>query len=421
MASLHKLLNFFRPKKEVVDAHLMKRKSDFVHTTPLTCDHKERALGCNIIGHIYAPSGRGEDARTGAMAASAAGIPFTLINTFGDYGNDGKGLSADSTLREKISRDNPYDINIFYINADEMHHAYEHLGESFYKGKYNIGYWAWELREFPDAWLSSFDLVDEIWAQSRFTQDSISQKTDKPVVYMPLVVSYAVANPLPRTYFQIPEKRYVFLTFFDFTSYFQRKNPFAVVEAFQKAFNRHGINTNVQLVVKLNNWDHDDVNYKTFEKAISNVPNIQLVKKVFADEEMKALVNCCDCFVSLHRSEGFGRGPAEAMALKKPVIVSGYSGNMDYCNESNSYLVDCRLINVKADEYPHGEGQIWADADVDHAAFCMTEVFLQPESALRKAETAHQYITTYQGPDFIGKRYARRLKQLTLSSPVASK
>ena len=367
--------------------------------------------GLNLIGHIYAPSGRGEDARTGAMATSAAGIPFTLINTFGDYGKEGKGLADDSPLRETINTANPYDINVFFINADEMHHAYQHLGEHFHHGKYNIGYWAWELREFPDAWLPSLDLVDEIWAPSRFIQDAISQKTDKPVIYMPLSVAPPLTNFLPRPEMNLPEDKFIFLTFFDFTSYFQRKNPFAVVEAFVKAFNEYP-EENALLLIKLNNWSHDDHNYKKFERAIRDNANILVIKEVLTDQKMKSLVQCCDCFVSLHRSEGFGRGPAEAMILGKPVIVTGYSGNMDYCNEANAFLVDSKLIQVKPGEYPYGIGQIWADADTDHAAACMREVCEHRDIAESKSALGQMTISRYFSPTYIGSRYKRRLRQL---------
>jgi glycosyltransferase involved in cell wall biosynthesis len=345
------------------------------------------------------------------MAAMAAGIPFSLINTFGDYGKDGKGLANDSPLRKSISAENPHDINVFFINADEMHHAYQHLGEHFHLGKYNIGYWAWELREFPDAWLPSLDLIDEIWAPSRFIQDAISQKTTKPVVYMPLAVAPPLTNFLTRSQLTLPEDKFIFLSFFDFTSYFQRKNPFAVVEAFRKAFSQH-TTENALLLIKLNNWSHDDHNYKKFERAIRDSANIQVRKEVLTDQEMKSLVHCCDAFVSLHRSEGFGRGPAEAMVLGKPVIVTGYSGNMDYCNETNSFLVDNRLIQVKPAEYPYGVGQIWADADTDHAAVCMREAYEHRDICSEKAKLGQMTISRYFCPQYVGYRYQRRLQQL---------
>ncbi len=368
--------------------------------------------GLNVIGHIYQPSGRGEDARTGAKAALCAHFSVSLINTFGEYGSDGVGLGPESPLRRHISTKNPYDINLFFLNADEMHNAYRHLGADFYNRKYNIACFAWELNEFPDAWLPAIDLVDELWAPSRFIQNSIAAKTDKPIIYMPLVVEYAINEPLPRSFFDLAADKTIFLSFFDFTSYFERKNPFAVVEAFQKACTNTTFSQRSLLVIKLNNWDHDGPAARRFEKAVQGSDNIIVIKKIFSDHEMKSLVNACDCLVSLHRSEGFGRGPAEAMALGKPVIVTGYSGNMDYCNEANAFIVDCRLIKLGPKDYPYGLGQIWADPDTTHAAECMQKVVFHPDVAREKALTGRRYITKFHSCNSIGMRYRRRLERI---------
>ena len=371
-----------------------------------------RGNGVNIIGHIYQPSGRGEDARAGAVAACVAGIPVALVNTFGEYGKEGKGLAEDSSLRSLVTATNPHDINLFFLNADEMHNAYQHLGPDFYNRKYNIACWAWELSEFPDAWLSSLDLVDEIWAPSRFIQDAIARKTDKPVILMPLVVDYSVKESLPRGFFGIPKDKRVFLSFFDFTSYYERKNPFAVVAAFSEACESGAFARQSTLVIKLNNWEHDAAACRRFERLVRGHDNIHVIKQVLSDHEMKSLVAACDCLVSLHRSEGFGRGPAEAMALGKPVIVTGYSGNMDYCHEANSFVVDYHLIRVREGEYPYGLGQVWADADVSHAACFMREVAAGGENVRAKAMAGQQYVRHFYGPEAVGKRYARRLGQV---------
>src|SRR5512136_3068638 len=94
-----------------------------------------------------------------------------------------------------------------------------------------------------------------------------------------------------------------------------------------------------------------------------------VIWKVFSDNEMRNLIRCCDCFVSLHRSEGFGLGMAEAMYMGKPVIATAYSGNLAFMNESISCLVDYKLIPVEEGQYPFPKGQVWADPDLDQAAY----------------------------------------------------
>jgi glycosyltransferase involved in cell wall biosynthesis len=132
------------------------------------------------------------------------------------------------------------------------------------------------------------------------------------------------------------------------------------------------------------------------------------------DREIRSLVGQCDCFVSLHRSEGFGRGLAEAMLMGKPVIATGYSGNLDFTNEENRCLVDYVLVPVGEAEYPFGAGQLWAEADVDMAAGFMRAVVNDPALAREKGAAGARYIRRYHSFAAIGARYRRRLEQLDL-------
>jgi glycosyltransferase involved in cell wall biosynthesis len=107
-----------------------------------------------------------------------------------------------------------------------------------------------------------------------------------------------------------------------------------------------------------------------------------VLPRTLTDDEMKNLVRCCDCYVSLHRSEGFGRGPAEAMVLGKPVIATRWSGNLDFMNDNNSILVDCALTPVAPEAYPYWQGQHWAEPDVEQAAASMVDLLDEPEKGL---------------------------------------
>jgi glycosyltransferase involved in cell wall biosynthesis len=132
------------------------------------------------------------------------------------------------------------------------------------------------------------------------------------------------------------------------------------------------------------------------------------------DREIRSLVGQCDCFVSLHRSEGFGRGLAEAMLMGKPVIATGYSGNLDFTNEENCCLVDYELVPVGDGEYPFGAGQLWAEADVDVAADFMRTLVNDPAFAREKGEAGARYIRRDHSFGAVGARYRRRLEQLGL-------
>jgi glycosyltransferase involved in cell wall biosynthesis len=123
-----------------------------------------------------------------------------------------------------------------------------------------------------------------------------------------------------------------------------------------------------------------------------------------------ALLALSDCFLSLHRSEGFGRGPAEAMLLGKPVIATDYSGTRDFATPETALLVDYRLVPVGAEEYPGAEGQVWAEVDLDHAASAMRRLVADPSLARRLGQAGRERIGRSYDPPAVGARYVERLR-----------
>jgi glycosyltransferase involved in cell wall biosynthesis len=331
-----------------------------------------------------------------------------------DHGVHVAKVHEDFLFREKISRNGAYRANIFHLNADEMGNAQRILGEDIFANRYNIGYWSWELSQFPDAWCPSLQLVDEVWAPSRFIEQAIAHKTTLPVIRMPLAVDFPEPREVRREAFGLPPDRFLFLFFFDFTSYVHRKNPHAVIRAFLQAF-PDADNTRVGLVIKMNGMDLRPKEYTQFLQSLDGEdPRIILMDKVLTDRETKTLVKLCDCFLSLHRSEGFGRGLAEAMFLGKPVIATGYSGNLDFTNDHNACLVDYTLIPVKAHEYPFAAGQKWADPDIEHAVWYMRRLIHEPHYAQTIGRHASNYIKTYHSPSAVGAKYRARLAALQM-------
>jgi len=155
--------------------------------------------------------------------------------------------------------------------------------------------------------------------------------------------------------------------------------------------------------------------YHAFLQSIDcEDPRLILLDKVLTDRETKALVKLCDCFLSLHRSEGFGRGLAEAMYLGKPVIATGYSGNLDFTNAQNACLVDYRLVPVKDHEYPFATGQKWAEPDIEHAVWFMRRLIKDTQYAQTIGQQAAYFIKTYHSPSAVGAKYRSRLVALKM-------
>ena len=92
------------------------------------------------------------------------------------------------------------------------------------------------------------------------------------------------------------------------------------------------------------------------------------------------MIDCCDIFMSMHRSEGFGRGAAEAVLRGKRALITNYSGVEDYSKDEAVITVSYKLIDVQDGEYPHHEGQVWADPNIDEAVQKASEVIVEWEN-----------------------------------------
>lgn len=308
---------------------------------------------------------------------------------------------------------NDYRVNLFHINADQMHTALCHFGRDFFKHRYNIGYWLWELSKCPDEWLPVMGLVNEIWAPSRFIQQTFAERSSLPVVYMPLCVTLPPLKGYRRIYYGLPADCYLFLFSFDFFSFIDRKNPFAVIDAFKRAF--PDSTGKVGLVIKIMNGDPGHPRWKDMTDLIGDDPRVYIFNKVMTHDEFLSLIDNCDCFASLHRSEGFGFGPAEAMYLGKPVIVTNYSGNTDFTLPGNSCPVDYRLIPVLDGQYVFDRGQVWADPDIEHAVWYMRKLVSDHIYGKELGRKAASFIRKNHSPSRIGSLYKKRFRELNLA------
>ena len=365
--------------------------------------------GANLIGYAHAELGMGEHVRMTTAALATTDVKFGVLNF-----NVGMRSRQRATLEHgELITSNVYRANIFHINADQMLKAFSHLGRNFFEQRYNILYPFWELAKWPDEWVSILGLVEEVWAPTRFIQAAIAERTSLPVVYMPVCISPPPPSGLRRAHFGLPEDRVLFLFAFDFFSYIERKNPFAAIRAFKKAFPDR--TTRAGLVIKVMNGDARNSEWVRMINLIGNDPRIFVLNKTMSRQEVIDLYVVTDCFVSLHRSEGFGLGPAEAMHLNKPVIVTNYSGNTDYTLADNSCLVDYKLIPVESGQYICENGQVWADPDVEHAAWYMRKLFENEPYRRDLAGRGAHLIHTKFSPATVAQNYSERLKKLDLA------
>jgi glycosyltransferase involved in cell wall biosynthesis len=309
-------------------------------------------------------------------------------------------------------------INVFHINGDEVEQALAHLGSRLPLQGYNIIYPAWELAIYPRVLVRQLERFDEVWAPSAFIGEGLSRAGIARVHHMPLSCEVILTSMKGRRYFNIPESAYAFLFFFDFRSYAARKNPEAVVKAFAKLVAKRP-DADVCLVVKVNGAQQYPLQVQKVREALAPLDGrFILIEDTVSDNEVKNLVRCCDCFVSLHRAEGFGRGLSEAQFLGKPVIATGYSGNLDFTTPENALLVDFRLVPVLEGEYPHWENQVWADPDIEQAAAYMIRLVDKPEFGRALGRRASSEIRAQLSYRAVGNRYRERLEEISAGTSL---
>jgi len=363
--------------------------------------------GAALVGYARGELGMGEHVRMTAAAMEAEGVPIGIVNVSENV----LARQEDRRFDHLLSADADFRVNIFHVNADQLPIVCAGLGDRFLSGKKNIAYPFWELGGFPKDWMPQLNAMDEVWAPSRFIQDSLSE-IDRPVVHMPVTVEVAPGyEKWRREDFGLPNDAFLFLFYFDLASFSSRKNPIGVVNAFKLAVNAISRTSRAAgLVVKVISAERFPREYQQLQEMTRSIPGVVLMPEVFSADKIHGLVNCTDAFVSLHRSEGFGRGPAEAMRLGKAAVATAYSGNMDYMNDDNSFPVPYSLRAVGADEYPYGAGQVWADPDVRAAGAIMARLISEPSLARDVGQRARAYMIEHHSQAAIGRRYAERLR-----------
>ncbi len=339
--------------------------------------------GVNVIGDWWATTGLAEAARRSATAlinaqARVSVVSFPVANV-----PRAENRAPDWLWSQPRGRTHPVDV--WYLNVNELYVVPEDLLRPPGTDQYVIGSWFWELPRVGTDFVNQVERIDEIWVGSRFVADTFRGHTSKPVVVVPCVIEPAPTPSVTRSDFLLPADGCVFLFSFDANSFLVRKNPWGAVRAFHEAFSPRERRGPARLVIKTVNLDRHPQERARLTAAVAQVDGI-LIEDDLPRADMHALISLCDVYVSLHRSEGFGLGMAEAMYLGRPVIATAYSGNMDFTTSINSCLVGYRLraIDLAENEHDVGlariyeAGQMWAEPDINQAARWMRVLFERP-------------------------------------------
>jgi glycosyltransferase involved in cell wall biosynthesis len=361
----------------------------------------EPRWGVNVAGFFTAELGVGEAARLLIAGLDAGGVPALPIQ-----GNLLPSSRQGAEFFYSLPDEAAYPINIVCINGDGIPVFAREAGRSFFEDRYTIALWWWEVGEPPANWTEAYEFVDELWVGSQHIYDAIAPSSPVPVVRMTLPVLAPEVALRTRSQIGLPEYGFLFLYLHDYHSVAARKNPLGLIEAFKRAF---APGEGAKLVLKSINAAMWPEEHERIQQAACGHPDIELIDGYLSSREKNAMIAHCDCYVSLHRSEGFGLTTAEAMLLAKPVIATRYGGTLEFMNDENSYLVDWEPARVGEGASPSPADGVWADPDLDQAAELMRHVLAEPEEARERGETAKRQILERHSPQVAGAAMKRRL------------
>lgn len=368
-----------------------------------------RPMGINVFGPLATASGLGTAARAMAKAVKTSGVPFEL-NAFDLSSGELRPWVGETRAKPA------YRVNLLIVNADSIARIFAAYPPGFFDDAYNIAVWQWELASPRSDSFYAFEGIDEVWTNSTFQVEAIRTIAPVPVtcIHLP-VVAPAVPVPANRAAFGIPEGQYVFLMPFDVGSTSARKNPFAVIEMFNKV---KAERPNVHLVLKYHSAKYEQGFVRSLLAAVAGSTSITIISAELSLQQLDSLRASCDCLVSAHRSEGFGLNIAEFLSLGKPVIATNYSGNVDFFDEAVGFPISFGLTELTQQTGPYQPGFVWAEPSSHSLQSQMLQVVDDATEVANRGRAAASRISSLLSLETIGGAIARRIADLQLGDKV---
>jgi GT2 family glycosyltransferase/glycosyltransferase involved in cell wall biosynthesis len=323
------------------------------------------APGVNVIGHFCYPSGLRVSVEALVGGLQQVGVATSLRDLRTDKKDDPQHVAFDGFEE--------FDATIIHTQPEPFFDDSYKLSDLYERSPrtYRIAYWYWEFDSIPDAWVTKAAQVDEVWAATEFVAKGLREKLSIPVRTLFPGVKLGAYQRRERGYFGLQEGAYTFLFTFHMMSIMERKNPLGLIKAFKQAFTS---SEPVNLVLKTSFGDRHPAQLAELRAAAAG-SNITIIDQLYSPDEVLSLMDACDAYVSLHRSEGLGLTMAEAMLMGKPVIATNYSGNVDFMDETNSLLVPYKLVKLGRPIPPYDADSEWAEPSTEHAAQFMRRVY----------------------------------------------
>lgn len=332
-------------------------------------------FGINVIGYTQSNSGLGKAVRNNILAMELAKIPVSEISI--------ESLKEKQSQKEKFI----FPVNLIQISLNDIHPFIKLVEPILFENRYTILFFVWESEYIHPKLKLNIQLFDEVWTPSTYCKNLIKDFFTKPIKVIPHPVEVEI-NVLKKnnSIKLISPKKFSFLFIFSYHSSITRKNPIGLIQSFIKAFGRD--NNNVELIIKTSGVKKFQKEKKQILNAIGKTSNINLYDTNLDQNSLNCLIQQCNCYVSLHHSEGFGLTLAEAMHLGKPTVATNYSGNTEFMNNTNSYLVNYEKGLIKNNDSNFSKKTIWANPDIEDCAKQLQLVYTNESTRIQKSNKA---------------------------------
>lgn len=379
---------------------LITKELDQIEIPPLPVH--ERNIGVNVIGYISGNLGIGVSARHIVKVLLDKGVPIAINDIDPGLGRG----RHDLTYERYYARPEnplPHPINLFIFPPSDLT-ALVSSNQNLVRqpGHLNAVLSMWELPVIPPEWKATLESMDVVIAGTDFLRYTFNNNLSNVKVITAVHPLYMPGDiRADRQRFGLPQEGVFFITSFEPYSDPQRKNPGAVIEAFERGV---GKDESAHLVIKLNNVKAGKEMHplvKQLQDRCARHPRIHILTETMEYKDVMSLYASCDVYVSLHRAEGLGLGLMEAMALGKPVIATAWSGPMTFMNNTNSCLIDYNLIPVEGSipayrKAGQEQAAVWADPNVDEAAGWMRRLLEDEELRKKIGRMAQEDMAAHQ-------------------------
>lgn len=335
---------------------------------------KPTRRGWSVLSYAKAEFGLGEAGRRMASAVAGVGCSYEVVPVVKTESR--QQVPAGEATATSIH----YSNTLTCVNADYMQAAWTYAGMP--PGGFRIGLWFWEVDVFPAKWAPIMGTLDEVWVTSDHTKQAIDahgSRTKVRVVPLP-VIPPKTPTTFTRQMLGMPPDKTVFLCSYDFFSVVRRKNPLDTIEAYVRAF---GPDDGAVLILKSINGHLRMSELEEIRHRAAGRADILIRDEYLDAAQVQGMIELSDCVVSLHRAEGYGLNLIDAMVMGRPVVATGYSGNLAFMDQKNSFLVPYDLVEVGPGNDPYEEHAHWAQPRLDAAAALMRAVHDDPAAAAR--------------------------------------